>query len=65
QSGNFQPGTIIDKVIRDPFLYNFFLQFQAGLKGTSCPTRYVVLKYETNHTVNDLQNIANSTCSGF
>ncbi|CAH7670089.1 hypothetical protein BY996DRAFT_4583156 [Phakopsora pachyrhizi] len=47
------------------FLYNFFLQSQADLKGTSCPTRYIVLKDETNHTVNGLQNIANSACSGF
>ncbi|CAH7671594.1 Piwi domain-containing protein, partial [Phakopsora pachyrhizi] len=63
--GNFQPGTIVDKVIGDPFLYNFILQSQAGLKGTSCLTRYVVLKDETNHNFNDLQNIANSVCSGF
>ncbi|CAH7665957.1 hypothetical protein BY996DRAFT_4587153, partial [Phakopsora pachyrhizi] len=64
RSENFQPGTIIDKVIRHPFLYNFFLDSQDGLKGTSCPTRYIVLKDETHHTVNDLQNIANSACSG-
>ncbi|CAH7680890.1 hypothetical protein BY996DRAFT_4591918, partial [Phakopsora pachyrhizi] len=39
RSVNFQPGTIVDKVIGDPFFYNFFLHSQAGLKGTSCPTR--------------------------
>ncbi|KAI8442863.1 ribonuclease H-like domain-containing protein [Phakopsora pachyrhizi] len=65
RSGNSQPGTIVDKVIGDPFLYDFFLQSQSGLKGTSRPTRYVVLKDETNHTVDDLQNIVNSICSGF
>ncbi|CAH7684266.1 hypothetical protein BY996DRAFT_4569564, partial [Phakopsora pachyrhizi] len=57
RSGNSQPGTIVDKVIGDPLLYNFFLQSVAGLKGTSCPTRYIALKVETNNTVNDLQNI--------
>ncbi|CAH7687395.1 hypothetical protein BY996DRAFT_4569808, partial [Phakopsora pachyrhizi] len=38
---------------------------QASLNGTSCPTRYLALKDETNHTVDDPQNIANSVCSGF
>ncbi|CAH7689627.1 hypothetical protein BY996DRAFT_4560087, partial [Phakopsora pachyrhizi] len=65
KSGNSQLGTIVDKLIGDPFLYNFFLQSQAGLKGIYCPTRYIVLKDETNHTVDDLQYIANSVCSGF
>ncbi|CAH7682549.1 ribonuclease H-like domain-containing protein, partial [Phakopsora pachyrhizi] len=63
--GNSPPGTIVDKVIGDPFLCNFFFQSQAGLKGTYCPTRYIVLKNKTNHTVSDLQNIANSVFSGF
>ncbi|CAH7688755.1 Piwi domain-containing protein, partial [Phakopsora pachyrhizi] len=65
RSGNSQSGAIVDKVIGDPFLFNFFFQSQASLKGISCPTRYIVLKDETNYTVNDLQNIENSLCSGF
>ncbi|KAI8458923.1 hypothetical protein BY996DRAFT_4533035, partial [Phakopsora pachyrhizi] len=44
---------------------NFFLQSHAGLKGTSCLTRYIVLKDEINRNFNDLQNIANSVCSRF
>ncbi|CAH7685579.1 hypothetical protein PPACK8108_LOCUS20134, partial [Phakopsora pachyrhizi] len=59
RSGISQPGTIVDKFIGDRFLYNFFIQSQASLIGTSCPSRYIVLKDETNHTVDDLQNIAN------
>ncbi|CAH7690473.1 Piwi domain-domain-containing protein [Phakopsora pachyrhizi] len=65
RSGVSQPGTIVDKFIGDPFLYNFFIQSQASLIGTSCPSRYIVLKDETNHTVDDLQNIANLVSSGF
>ncbi|CAH7685977.1 hypothetical protein BY996DRAFT_4588340, partial [Phakopsora pachyrhizi] len=65
RSGLSQLGTIVDKVIGDPFLYNFFFQSQASLEGTSCPTRYIALKDETNHTVDDLQNIANIICSRF
>ncbi|KAI8442870.1 hypothetical protein BY996DRAFT_4605040, partial [Phakopsora pachyrhizi] len=62
RSGIFQPGTIVDKLIGDPFLYNFFIQSQAIY---SCLSRYIVLKDETNHTVDDLQNIANLASSGF
>ncbi|CAH7690479.1 hypothetical protein PPACK8108_LOCUS25834 [Phakopsora pachyrhizi] len=52
RSGLSQPGTVIDKS-------------QVSLKGTSGPTRFVVLKDEANHTVDDFQNIANIICSGF
>ncbi|CAH7676755.1 hypothetical protein PPACK8108_LOCUS11850, partial [Phakopsora pachyrhizi] len=64
RSGISQPGTIVDKVIRDQFFYNLFFQSQAILNGTSCPTRYKVLKDETNDTVDDPQDIANSLFSG-
>ncbi|CAH7685195.1 hypothetical protein PPACK8108_LOCUS19678, partial [Phakopsora pachyrhizi] len=63
RSGISQPGTIVDKVIGDPFLYNLLFQSQASLNSTSYPTRYVVQKNETNHTVDDPQNIGNSVCS--
>ncbi|KAI8446541.1 Piwi domain-containing protein, partial [Phakopsora pachyrhizi] len=65
RSGISQPGTIVDKLIGDLFLYNFFIQSQASLIGTSCPCRYIVLKDDTNHTVDDFQNITNLVCSGF
>ncbi|CAH7687754.1 hypothetical protein PPACK8108_LOCUS22588 [Phakopsora pachyrhizi] len=47
------------------FLMMLIGQSQAGVKGTSCPIRYILLHDETNYTVNDLQNIAYSLCSGF
>ncbi|CAH7683588.1 hypothetical protein BY996DRAFT_4597833, partial [Phakopsora pachyrhizi] len=62
RSGISQPGKIVDKFIGDPFLYNFFIRSQASY---SCPSRYIGLKNETNHTVDDLQNIANLASSGF
>ncbi|CAH7684888.1 hypothetical protein BY996DRAFT_4590670, partial [Phakopsora pachyrhizi] len=51
RSGNSQPGTIVDKFIGYPFLYNFFFQSQAGFRGAYCPTRHIVLKDETNYNV--------------
>ncbi|CAH7688410.1 hypothetical protein PPACK8108_LOCUS23377, partial [Phakopsora pachyrhizi] len=63
RSGISQPDMILDKVIGDPFLYNLLFQFQASLNVTSCCTRCLALKDETNHTVDDPQNIANLVCS--
>ncbi|CAH7668870.1 hypothetical protein BY996DRAFT_4544237, partial [Phakopsora pachyrhizi] len=54
---------IVDQVIGDPFLYNLLFQSQASLNGTSCCTRYLALKDETNHIVDDPQNITNTVCS--
>ncbi|KAI8446728.1 hypothetical protein BY996DRAFT_4536762, partial [Phakopsora pachyrhizi] len=53
RSGISQPGTIVDKFIGDPFLYNLLFQSHASLNRTSC----------YHHTVDDPQNIANSVCS--
>ncbi|CAH7684884.1 hypothetical protein BY996DRAFT_4584460, partial [Phakopsora pachyrhizi] len=63
RSGISQPGTIVDNVIGNLFLYNLLFQSQDSLNSTSCPTRYIVQKDETNHTVDDPQSIANSVCS--
>ncbi|CAH7681047.1 hypothetical protein BY996DRAFT_4556514, partial [Phakopsora pachyrhizi] len=63
RSGISQPGTIVDKVIGDPFLYNLLFQSKASLNSTSYHTRNVVQNDETNHIVDDPQNIANSVCS--
>ncbi|CAH7676219.1 hypothetical protein PPACK8108_LOCUS11331, partial [Phakopsora pachyrhizi] len=63
RSGISQLGIIVDKVIGDPFLYNLLFQSQASLNGTSCYIRYLDLKDETNHAVQDPQNISNSVCS--
>ncbi|CAH7681709.1 hypothetical protein PPACK8108_LOCUS14351 [Phakopsora pachyrhizi] len=62
RSGISQQGTIVDKFIGYPLLYKFFFQSQASY---SCPSRYIVLKDETNHTFDDLQNIANLASSEF
>ncbi|CAH7675678.1 hypothetical protein PPACK8108_LOCUS10698, partial [Phakopsora pachyrhizi] len=48
-SGISQPGTIVDKVIGDPFLYNLLYQSQASLNSLSYPTIYI--------------KFANSVCS--
>ncbi|PLW47399.1 hypothetical protein PCANC_05834 [Puccinia coronata f. sp. avenae] len=65
RSGNAPAGTVLDHRIGDPFLFDFFAQTQAGLQGTSRPTRYVVLKDESNSSADDLQKIIQTISSGF
>lgn len=65
RSGNARAGTIVDQVIGDPHLFDFFCQSQAGVLGTSRPCRYCVLKDESEFSVDDLQELVNSVCSSY
>ncbi|KNZ50220.1 hypothetical protein VP01_453g12 [Puccinia sorghi] len=65
RSGNAPAGTVLDHQIGDPNLFDFFSQTQAGLQGTSRPTRYVVLKDESNASADQLQSIIQIISSGF
>ncbi|OAV97009.1 hypothetical protein PTTG_11651 [Puccinia triticina 1-1 BBBD Race 1] len=65
RSGNAPAGSVLDNRIGDPFLFDFFAQTQAGLQGTSRPTRYVILKDESNSSADDLQAIIQIISSGF
>ncbi|KAA1124109.1 hypothetical protein PGTUg99_028001 [Puccinia graminis f. sp. tritici] len=57
RSGNAPAGSVLDNRIGDPFLFDFFAQTQAGLQGTSRPTRYVILKDESNSSADQLQSL--------
>ncbi|CAH1760543.1 740_t:CDS:10 [Entrophospora sp. SA101] len=47
-TGNCLPGTVIERGITHPIEFDFYLQSQAGLQGTSRPTHYHVLYNENN-----------------
>lgn len=65
RSGNAPAGTVIDSKIGDPLLFDFFCQTQAGLQGTSRPTRYIILKDESNFSADTLQDLVQTISSGF
>ncbi|ORZ40713.1 Piwi domain-domain-containing protein [Catenaria anguillulae PL171] len=62
RSGNIKAGLVIDNGVTNPTDFDFFLQSQAGLQGTSRPTRYVVLHDEMNWTPDDLQLFTYHQC---
>ncbi|KAH9920590.1 Piwi-domain-containing protein [Fomitopsis serialis] len=61
-NGNTLPGTIVDKGVGNPFLFEFYLQAHVGLQGTVKPTRYVVIYDEIGFTSNDLQQGTHMLC---
>jgi len=65
RSGNAPAGTVLDHQIGDPSLFDFFSQTQSGLQGTSRPTRYVILKDESNSSADQLQSLIQIISSGF
>lgn len=42
-NGNVLPGTVVDTGIAHPVYYDWYMVGHGGIKGTSKPTRYVML----------------------
>ncbi|ORZ32562.1 Piwi domain-domain-containing protein [Catenaria anguillulae PL171] len=62
RSGNIKAGLVVDSGVTHPTDFDFFLQSQAGLQGTSRPTRYVVLHDEMGWSADDLQLFTYHQC---
>ncbi|KAG7086247.1 hypothetical protein E1B28_002217 [Marasmius oreades] len=63
RSGNCRSGFVVDRRITHPIYRDFYLQSQAGLKGTSVPGHYTVLEDENlGFDANALQELAYSLC---
>lgn len=61
-SGNVNPGTIVDTSITSADGFDFFLNSHAGLKGTSRPTHYRVLVDENNYGPDGLEMMTYWLC---
>ncbi|CAD6218119.1 unnamed protein product [Miscanthus lutarioriparius] len=62
RSGNILPGTVVDKNICHPTEFDFFLCSHAGIKGTSRPTHYHVLRDDNKFTADALQSLTYNLC---
>ncbi|KAF0908629.1 hypothetical protein E2562_026848 [Oryza meyeriana var. granulata] len=61
-NGNVRPGTVVDRVICHPREFDFFLCSHNGIKGTSRPSHYHVLRDDNNFTADQLHSVTNNLC---
>lgn len=64
-SHNVPPGTVVDRVVAHPQLYDFFIVSHNGIQGVSRPMRYTLLHDDLNHSPDDIQNFVYSLCYTF
>ncbi|KAI5063797.1 hypothetical protein GOP47_0020467 [Adiantum capillus-veneris] len=62
KNGNIVPGTVVDEVICHPTHFDFYLCSHYGIKGTSRPAHYHVLRDENGFTVDELQRLTHDLC---
>lgn len=62
RSGNISSGLVVEKGITTPNDFDFFLQSQNGLKGTSKPSYYRVIRDDYKFSADDLINLTNGLC---
>nr|OQO32361.1 hypothetical protein B0A51_00420 [Rachicladosporium sp. CCFEE 5018] len=60
---NFKPGLLVDDVrIRNPYIFNFYLQSQSALQGTAGPMHYIVIHNGMTLTAAQLQQQTFALC---
>ncbi|XP_006458268.1 argonaute-like protein [Agaricus bisporus var. bisporus H97] len=64
-NGNFKAGLVVDNEIVHPRYCDFYLQSQPGLKGTSIPSHYTVIRNDLGMTMVELQELAYSLCHAY
>ncbi|KAL6897362.1 hypothetical protein ACP4OV_007058 [Aristida adscensionis] len=62
RSGNVLAGTVVDRKICHPTEFDFFLCSHSGIKGTSRPTHYHVLRDDNKFTADNLQSLTYNLC---
>ncbi|GAA6023079.1 hypothetical protein JCM11491_002325 [Sporobolomyces phaffii] len=65
RTGNLPAGTVVDSGVTHPYLFEFYLQAHAGLKGTAKPTRYICILDEIGFTSEQLEKLLNSLSYNF
>lgn len=64
-NGNFPSGLVVDDSIVHPRFCDFYLQSQPGLKGTSIPSHYTVLRNDMGMPVAAVQELAYALCHNY
>ncbi|KAJ2800361.1 hypothetical protein H4R21_003204 [Coemansia helicoidea] len=62
RTGNCVPGTVIDRAITMPTLFDFYLYSHGAIQGTSRPTHYFVLHNDAKFTADEIQQLTYHLC---
>lgn len=65
RNNNVEAGTIVDSQITHPNETQFFLVSHASIQGVAKPTKYCLLKDDTNMSINDLETFTYNLCHLF
>lgn len=60
---NLDSGTMVDRTVVYPHLFDFYLQSHHSALGTARVAHYVVISNDAKYTANDIQQIVNDSCS--
>ncbi|KAJ1895802.1 hypothetical protein LPJ66_004365 [Kickxella alabastrina] len=62
RTGNCVPGTVVDRSITIPTMFDFYLFAHGAIQGTSRPTHYYVLHNDAHFTADQIQQLTYHLC---
>ncbi|KAK7415854.1 Protein argonaute [Neonectria magnoliae] len=65
KNGNPLPGTLVEKEVTHPFMWDFYLNSHVAIQGTARPVHYHVILDEMNIPVNELQKMIYQQCYSY
>ncbi|KAI1065426.1 hypothetical protein LB507_000045 [Fusarium sp. FIESC RH6] len=65
KNGNPLPGTLVEKEVTHPFMFDFYLNSHVAIQGTARPVHYSVILDEMGMPVNDLQKMIYQQCYSY
>lgn len=65
RNGNALPGTLVEREVTHPFMWDFYLCSHVAIQGTARPVHYHVILDEMGVPVNDLQKMIYHQCYSY
>ncbi|RDA87368.1 hypothetical protein CP532_6980 [Ophiocordyceps camponoti-leonardi (nom. inval.)] len=65
KNGNALPGTLAEKEVTHPFMWDFYLCSHVAIQGTARPVHYHIILDEMNVPVNDFQKMIYQQCYSY
>ncbi|KAF4967182.1 hypothetical protein FZEAL_10568 [Fusarium zealandicum] len=65
KNGNPLPGTLVEREVTHPFMYDFYLNSHVAIQGTARPVHYHVIQDEMGMPVNELQKMIYQQCYSY